>query len=106
MELASQKTGGWWIGLVERPIFFAALWISGGWPILGSWLVFKLGFYWQSSNYGAFPESSPADTAQARYLVAKVQLGTQHVAKALVGTGADIVLALIGVAVGKWIKLQ
>ena len=104
-RLTSQNTGGSWIGHIERPIFFAALWISGAWPILSSWLVFKLAFYWQSANFTAFPESSPNER-EAEYLVAKRQLGTHHVTTALVGTGANIVLALIGVAVGKWIKLQ
>jgi len=101
----SQKTGGSWIGHVERPIFFAALWISGAWPILASWLVFKLGFYWQGSNFTAFP-ITPPNEREADYLVAKRHLGTLHVTTALVGTGANIVLALVGVAVGKWIKLQ
>jgi hypothetical protein len=104
-KLTSQKTGGWWIGLVERPIFFAALWISGAWPLLASWLVFKLGFYWQSANFTAFPTTSP-DEREAEYLVAKRQLGTHHVATALVGTGANIVLALVGVAIGKWVVLE
>jgi hypothetical protein len=104
-KLTSQKTGGSWIGHIERPIFFAALWIPGAWPILSSWLVFKLAFYWQGANFTAFPKLSPNER-EADYLVAKRQLGAHHVATALVGTGANIVLALIGVAVGKWITLQ
>ncbi len=104
-QLTSQNTGGKWIGHVERPIFFAALWIAGAWPILSSWLVFKLAFYWQSANFTAFPETSPNER-EAAYLVAKRQLGTHHIATALVGTGANILLALVGLAVGKWIKLQ
>lgn len=104
-ELTSLETGGSWIGHVERPIFFAALWITGAWPILSSWLVFKLAFYWQSANFTAFPNAPPTKS-DADYLVAKRRLGVHHVATALVGTGANIVLALIGVAVGKWIQLQ
>ncbi len=104
-KLTSLETGGSWIGHVERPIFFAALWISGAWPILSSWLVFKLAFYWQSANFTAFPDSLQNER-DAEYLVSKRQLGAHHVATALVGTGANIVLALIGVAVGKWITLQ
>ena len=104
-RLTAQKTGGTWIGHVERPIFFAALWISGAWPILSSVPIFKLAFYWQRTNFTAFPASSP-DVREAEYLVAKRQLGTHQVRTALVGTGANIIVALIGVAVGKWIKLQ
>jgi len=104
-RLVAQKTGGSWIGHVERPIFFASLWVPNAWPILSSWLVFKLGFYWQSANFTKFPDASP-NAQEAEYLVAKRQLGTHHVATALVGTGANIVVALIGVAVGRWITLQ
>lgn len=103
-KLTGQKTGGFWIGLIERPIFFAALWCSGAWPILSSWLIFKLAFYWQSTNFSTFPEKSP-NKKEAEYLFAKRQLGTHQVATALVGTGANIVLALLGVAVGRWIIL-
>jgi hypothetical protein len=104
-RLVAQKTGGSLIGHVERPIFFASLWVPSAWPILSSWLVFKLGFYWQSANYTKFPDTAP-DAREAEYLVAKRQLGTHHVATALVGTGANIVVALVGVAAGKWITLQ
>jgi hypothetical protein len=104
-QLTNQNTGGKWIGHVERPIFFAALWIAGAWPILTSWLVFKLAFYWQSANFAAFPVSSPNER-ETSYLVAKRHWGNHQVTTALVGTGANIILALIGVAIGKWIKLQ
>lgn len=99
------KTAGTMIGHVERPIFFAALWITGGWPILTSWLVFKLAYYWQSANFMAFPVEVPTKE-QAAWILSKRQLGTHHVATALVGTGANIIWALIGVAVGKWIRFQ
>ena len=46
-KLRTMETGGGMIGHLERPIFFAALWIAGGWPILTSWLVF-------SESVGAF----------------------------------------------------
>ena len=102
--LVAQNTGGFWIGHIERLIFFASLWIQT-WPILSSWLIFKLGFYWQSANFTKFPDSSP-DKKEADYLIAKRQLGNHHVATVLVGTGANIVAALIGVTVGKWITFQ
>jgi hypothetical protein len=104
-KLILQKTGGRWIGFIERPIFFAALWGSGAWPVLSSWLVFKLAFYWQGTNFSTFPQDPPKTAEEVEYLLAKRQLGTHQVATALVGTGANIVLALIGVAVGRWIIL-
>jgi hypothetical protein len=66
--------------------------------------VFKLAFYWQGANFTKFPETSPGKE-DLEWMVAKRQLGTHHVATALVGTGANIVVALIGTAVGKWIVL-
>jgi hypothetical protein len=103
-KLLGQSTGGWWIGNVERILFFAACW-SGVWQLLSSWLVFKLALYWQGANFTAFPEQSPATDKDLAWLVARRQLGTHHVATVLVGTGANIVLALLGVAVAKWIRL-
>lgn len=96
-------TGGAWIGAIERPIFFAACWLQA-WLLLSAWLVFKLAFYWQSANYAAYPQEMPTGDS-LRWLVAKRQMGTNHVATALVGTGANIVLALAGVAIGKWVVL-
>jgi hypothetical protein len=101
--LLKHSTGGSWIGHVERPIFFAACWLQG-WLLITGWLVFKLAFYWQGANFTAFPRTPP-DEAQLRWLISKRQLGTHHVATALVGTGANIVVALVGVAVGKWISI-
>ena len=104
-KLSGQQTGGGLIGHIERPIFFAALWMPGAWPLLSSWLVFKLAFYWQGANFTQFPVSAPSEE-EADYLVAKRQRGTHYVATALVGTGANILAALVGVAVGKWVKFQ
>jgi hypothetical protein len=104
-KLMKLNTGGAWIGRLEGLIFFASLWVQNWWPILSAWLVFKLAVYWQSSNYAAFPLDPPSVEA-ANYIVAKRQLGANHVATLLVGTAANIVAALIGVAVANSIKLQ
>jgi len=87
------------VGWVEPPIFFAALWMTGGWPLLASWLAFKLALYWQGANFTAFP-ADPPTADQLRYLHAKRQLGTRHIAITLVGTGANIIAAIVGVAIG------
>lgn len=104
-KLRKMKTPGNMIGHVERPIFFAALWLTSGWPILASWLAFKLAYYWQSANFTAFPTELPTKE-QAGLLVAKRQLGIHHIATSLVGTGVNIIFALVGVAVGRWIRFQ
>jgi hypothetical protein len=101
-KLRKMQTGGDAIGHVERLLFFAALWIPNGWPILTSWLVFKLAYYWQSANFTAFPVEPP-DAKQAAWLVAKRQLGANHVATALVGTGLNLLFACVGMVIAKWI---
>lgn len=100
-QLAGRNTGGAWIGFLERLIFFAACWWLA-WLFLAGWLVFKLGFYWQSANVAALPEKLP-ESNDLGYFIAKRHLATHHVATVLVGTGANIVCALIGVSLGRWI---
>jgi hypothetical protein len=100
--ISDVRSMGHWVGWVERPIFFAGLWLPGSWPIFSSWLVFKLALHWQSANFGALPEEPPGAEKTA-YIVAKRNMGSRHAAKAIVGTGANIVAALIGVAAGKWV---
>ena len=104
-KLLKMQTGGSWIGRLEGPIFFASLWVEGWWPLMSSWLVFKLAVYWQSSNYAAFPSDKLLGKEEADLLVAKRQLGSHHVATLLVGTAANIVTAIVGVAIGHWIVL-
>lgn len=105
VNLREMKTAGGMIGFVERIIFFAALWIGNGWPILSSWLIFKLAYYWQGADFTSLPNELP-NKEQAAWIVAKRQIGTRHVGVVLVGTGANIIIAFIGVAVGKWIRFQ
>lgn len=97
------NTGGSWIGRVERPMFFAALWFQA-WVLVSAWLVMKTAFYWQGSNFAALPQDAPSKSEQWKYIVAKRHLGTHHVATALTGTAANIVLALAGIAIAKWVK--
>lgn len=99
--LTTMNSGGRWIGFVERPIFFTAIWFQA-WVLIGAWLVMKTAFYWQSANFAAYPVTLPS-SSEAKYLIAKRRIGTHHTATALVGTGASIIAALIGVAAGKWI---
>lgn len=102
-KLTSMNTAGNWIGLFERPLFFAALWLPSAWPLLTSWLVFKLAFYWQGANFTSFPTSAPS-RADAEYFAARRKMGSHHVSSALVGTAANIFAALVGVAIGRWVK--
>jgi hypothetical protein len=92
---------GAWVGCFERPIFFASFWMPGGWPLLTSWLVMKTAIYWQSSNFTKFPKEPPKDPD---FFVSVYKLGVYHAGFALVGTAANIVAALFGYAVGKYLE--
>ena len=94
------KTAGTAIGLIERPIFFAAFWLALPW-LIPAWLVTKVSFYWQGANLAAFPEKLNEETLT--WQVAKRGYATRQASVALIGTGANIIVALIGVAAGKWI---
>jgi len=96
------KTAGTEIGLVERPLFFAALWVQLYW-LIPAWLVMKTAFYWQGANFAALPQEPPATPEAMAWQAAKRRYGTARVSLALIGTGANIVVAFLGVAAGKWI---
>jgi hypothetical protein len=72
--------------------------------LLGAWLVMKTALYWQSANFIDFPKQPP-NAEDVAYLAANRRLGSNYVGTLLVGTGANIVLALLGVAVAKWIRI-
>ncbi len=99
---SEMNTAGQWIGRIERPLFFAAAWLGAGLP-LAAWLAMKTAFYWQGTNFAAFPRNVPG-AELLKYVIAKRQLGTHHVATFLVGTGANIIVALAGYAIAKWIR--
>lgn len=89
------------VGYFERPIFFASFWMPGGWPLLTSWLVMKTAIYWQSSNFTKFSKGPPKDPD---FFVSVYKLGVYHAGFALAGTAANIVVALVGYAVGKYLE--
>jgi hypothetical protein len=99
--LTSMNTAGKAVGHIERPIFFVAAFLQA-WVLLAAWLVMKTAIYWQSTNFAKFPDQAPT-AADVDYLVAKRCLGAHHLATLLVGTGANILCALLGTAVAKWI---
>lgn len=96
----SRPTAGALVGSIERPIFFFALWVSGGWLVLTTWLAFKLAVYWQNSNFAALPKEPP-ESQDVKWIDSKWRLGSHQTAKLLVGTGAGILCAMAGVLVGK-----
>ncbi|OGA20762.1 MAG: hypothetical protein A3I02_05330 [Betaproteobacteria bacterium RIFCSPLOWO2_02_FULL_67_26] len=101
--LVKHYTPGVLIGLIEVTIIFAGLYAvltykeqaAGGALLIGAWLTMKTAFFWTGTNFSHLPDKYPGFD-ELDYLKAKMELGTQRVGTALVGTGANIICALIG----------
>ena len=96
------KTAGREIGYVERVIFFAAFWLGLAW-LIPSWLVMKTAFYWQGANFSGLPDEPPSAGDATTWQALKRRYGTARASIALIGTGLNIIGALLAVAAGKWI---
>lgn len=91
------------LGAIEQSIFFIAFW-SDGWPLLASWLAFKVASKWQSWTHVAqLPAPPPPeDTAAVKeYVILRHTWVARRYMTFMIGTGANIVLAAFGVAIGK-----
>jgi hypothetical protein len=104
--LAHASEGGAMLGWLERFMFFGALWAEA--PILiGAWLAFKVASKWQAwSNVISVPNSieglDPID-----FLIARRSWGSHLLMTFLVGTAYNILVALLGAAVGRhWCELS
>jgi len=101
-ELRRAKEGGRIIGWLERTLFFVALLqpsTNAGSLVIGGWLTFKLGAKWQiRSHLLTMPDSLP-DTNDVDYLIARTRLASHIFVTFIVGTLANILLALVGVGV-------
>jgi len=102
--LVEHKTPGILIGLIEVTIIFTGLHVvlayegaraAAGAVLIGAWLTMKTAFFWTGTNFSHLPDEYPGPE-ELDYLKAKMQLGTQRVGTALVGTGANIIWALAG----------
>jgi hypothetical protein len=91
------------LGAVEQAIFFVALW-TDGWPLLASWLAFKVASKWQSWTHVAQlpPPPPPADAAAtSEYAILRHKWVARRYITFVVGTGTNILLAAFGVAIGR-----
>jgi hypothetical protein len=122
-EILEPTKGGAELGYVESTILFAAFWVTNGWPLLVSWLGFKLASKWNTwTTLGEIPkrvreikliddrqETTELQAEDERDLRARVYRTSQSHRVFVIGTGANIVIALGGVALGKmvgaWIGL-
>jgi hypothetical protein len=95
------------LGVIEQSIFFIAFW-SDGWPLLASWLAFKVASKWQSWTHVAqLPAPPPADDLRAvqEYVILRHKWVARRYMTFMIGTGANILLAAFGVAIGKAIAM-
>jgi hypothetical protein len=92
---------GAYLGHVERILFFAGIW-SGFGMVVAGWLAFKVASKWEVwRNLIAVP-STLKDVDEFHYLVARRRWGSQRLMTFLIGTGANILIAFAGVAVGRY----
>jgi hypothetical protein len=83
----------WWLGVFERLLFFGALWVDAGVVVTG-WLALKVASKWQSWV--------AADAAEERDVDRRVLLTEVVYLRFLIGTGMNLIFALIGLGVGRW----
>jgi hypothetical protein len=93
------KRGGLWIGVTERLIFFVALWASA--PILvGAWLAFKVASKWEAwTNLSRVPSKLDDAESDLEYFLARTRWSSRTMQRFLVGTGLNLIAAIIGLGV-------
>ena len=91
-----QQPGGGVLGNLERLIFFAAFWVSGGWALAAAWLAFKVAAKWHLwSQASHLIDPSRVDDRAA--LLGRAAMDYRFF---VVGTAANLVAGLAGLAVG------
>ena len=94
--VVERAPGGDALGHLERVIFFAAFWVSGGWALAAAWLLFKVVAKWHAWNQlSQLGGVSPLEDRAA--LVARAALDYRLF---VIGTAANLVAGLAGLAVG------
>jgi hypothetical protein len=92
------------IGMLERLIFFIAIWMRAD-TLVVAWLAFKVASKWDVwKNIVDVPASLEGSTtleAKLDALKARRQWGGRRYVRFMVGTSANLLFALIGVAVGR-----
>lgn len=85
--LIGRGGGGWWLGFLERILFFAAFYI-GKWEIAGGWLAFKLASKWESWKIvGDLSKESLGENSSGMDLIlARRQWATLGYQSFLIGT--------------------
>ena len=97
-ELTEGNEGGKFIGWIERFMFFVAL-LSSAEQLLIAWLAFKVASKWNAwTNVIAVPKEV-GELNDLDFLIARRRWASNVLATFLVGTGFNILVAILGVAV-------
>jgi hypothetical protein len=96
--LVEGNEGGAVIGYIERTIFFAAILLNQP-LIIGTWLAFKVASKWQVWGDIISVPNKIEGIDDLDLLKAKRQWGSHLFVTFLVGTGWNIIAAMLGVAV-------
>jgi hypothetical protein len=91
---------GFILGFLERILFFIALW-SYSWQVIGGWLAFKLASKWETYKSIMFFPPKLEGSNDLDYLLARRLLGSQRLMTYLIGTIANVLFAISGVAIGR-----
>jgi hypothetical protein len=95
------RWGGTLIGMFERVLFFGALLSPSGGFVVGGWLAFKVASKWEVwTNTYKIPDKFPGATI-TESLVARTRWGSRTYQRFLLGTGANLISALLGVGTYK-----
>lgn len=97
---ASLISPGFILGFLERILFFIALW-SYSWQVIGGWLAFKLASKWETYKSIMFFPPKLEGNNDLDYLLARRLLGSQRLMTYLIGTIANVLFAISGVAIDR-----
>ena len=107
-ELTLGNEGGVLIGWIERFMFFGALWLGAGAELLiGAWLAFKVASKWNAwTNVTEVPQKLEG-LDDLDFLIARRRWASNVLTTFLVGTGFNILVAILGAAVTRnWTQIS
>ena len=90
------RPGGRWIGHIERFLFFVSI-ITGVPELTVAWLAFKVASKWEAwGNVYKIPPKLHRAT-EFEFFLARTRWGSRTFQRSVVGTGANLAAAFIGV---------
>ncbi len=91
----------YWLGLLERLLFFGATWLQS-YELIAGWLAFKVVSKWEVwSSIISIPDKLK-DVDDIDYLIARHRWGSQRLTSFLIGTISNIIVAFAGMLIGRY----